>query len=464
MATVPPLDLLGVSSQSAPPSEKLETNESLREEIQRLSCENRELSSRLAVAERARDLDRKSRLAALNLMEDAVAARHAEQVEIEERRRVEEELREAHRRKDEFLATLAHELRNPLAPIRNSLNILRLGPRDEAVTGQIYGTLERQEGHMVRLVDDLLEISRITRGRIEYRKQHLDLASVVYAAVEASHPLIDIAHHKLTISLPEEKLLLFADPIRLTQVVSNLLNNAAKYTKEYGQIGITACRQGNSVLLSIHDNGEGIPADMLDKIFDPFTQVDRSHRSAQGGLGIGLTLVRTLVEAHGGSVHARSPGAGKGSEFVIRLPLVTRSQDVISQEPQQQYSRLPFRILVVDDNRDAAETTSSLLKLLDAEVMTAYHGETALGLVRSFRPAIMLLDIGMPGMDGNEVARRVRNMEQGRHITIIALTGWGQEDDRKRCKAAGFDHHLVKPVELNTLYSLLYAIPTSVRT
>lgn len=369
-------------------------------------------------------------------------------------REAEEALKEGDRRKDEFLATLAHELRNPLAPIRNGLHILRLAgdsPTD------VQELLERQVSHLVRLVDDLMEVSRITRGKIDLRKEQVDLAAVVQGAVETSMPLIEAARHRLDLTCPPEPITLDADPVRLTQIFSNLLNNAVKYTDEGGRIWLTVEREESTAVISVRDSGMGIPTEMLDKVFGLFTQVDRTYSRAQGGLGIGLTLVQSLVSMHGGSIEARSEGPGRGSEFVVRLPLVAgpaREPDPI--EPSAPHEALPaLRVLVVDDNRDAAASLAMVLKVLGADVRTAYDGEAALEVLRTYKPSVALLDLGMPCMDGFEVARRARREPHGRDVTLIALTGWGQEEDRRRSREAGFDHHLVKPVDLEALQELL---------
>lgn len=370
--------------------------------------------------------------------------------------RLEEALREADRRKDEFLAILAHELRNPLAPIRNSLHILRLTMSNDPTAERVGQMMERQVNHMVRLVDDLLEISRITRGKIELRKEPVDLAAIVRSAIEASRPLIESARHQLAISVPAEPVMLQADPVRLAQVLANLLNNAAKYTDPGGQIWLTVKRAGNEVAVSVRDTGVGIPADMLPQVFDLFTQVDRAADRAQGGLGIGLTLVRSLVEMHGGSVSARSDGPGQGSEFIVHLPLDQSAETLKPSGPVASASFLPpRRVMVVDDNRDSAESLGMLLRLLGAEVHVHLSGAEALAEMSRFQPSVVLLDIGMPEMDGYEVARRIRANPDLRDVTLIALTGWGQDEDRRRTHSAGFDHHLVKPADMKELESML---------
>ncbi len=431
-------------------------NEALGEQVELLKQKCADLSRQLDEAARGVEFGAKAAAQALNLMEDAIRSRRAEQEELINRGRVEEELRQADRRKDEFLATLAHELRTPLSPIRNSLHILRLAGLESGAADRVHTMIERQVNHMVRLVDDLLEVSRITRGKIELRREPVELSTVVQSAVETSLPLIEMAHHQLTVSLPGEPILLDADPVRFTQIVANLLNNAAKYTNEGGQIWLTATRDGRFAVLSVKDNGAGIPADVLPTIFDLFTQANRTYERAQGGLGIGLTLVRSLVDLHGGSIEARSAGPGKGSEFVVSMPLADGSQErSIDRTGKRPADLGPRRILVVDDTRDAAESLGMLLKFLGAEVLTVNDGPSALEAIKVFRPAVVLLDIGMPIMDGNEVARRARQQPEGREATLIALSGWAQLEDRRRSKEAGFDYHLVKPVDLGVLKELL---------
>ncbi len=343
------------------------SNEKLREELRQLHQTSAELLRRLHEATLGRQTDREIRRATLNLLEDAVEAHTAEQEENAKRRRIEEELRQANRRKDEFLATLAHELRNPLVPIRNCLHLLRFGGLDGPAVARACEMMERQVNHVVRLVDDLMEVSRITRGRIELRKEPVELAAVVQNAVEISKPLIEAGRHQFTLRLPPEPLVLDADPVRMAQLLSNLLNNAAKYTNEGGQVGLTAWREGSNVLVSVKDNGIGIAADMLPTIFDTFTQANRTYDRVQGGLGIGLTLVRSLVEMHGGSVEAWSEGLGRGSEFVVRLPLRERPAKREVDRRASRSTALSHRILVVDDNSDAAESVGMVLQLLGAD-------------------------------------------------------------------------------------------------
>jgi len=379
--------------------------------------------------------------------------------DIGERKRAEALLRDADRRKDEFLAILAHELRNPLAPIRNSLDILQLTNANDPATKRVRGVMERQVNHMVRLVDDLLEVSRITLGKIELRKERLDVAGVVRSAVESSRPLITAARHRLILRIPPEPLILEGDPVRLTQVIANLLNNAAKYTDEGGEISLTVERDAKDVTIAVRDTGTGIAASMLPHVFELFTQSERASGRAQGGLGIGLTLVKNLVELHGGCVEAHSEGPGKGSEFVVRLPRLGDEQLVSITGPEQQppATLAARRILVVDDNQDAAESLSMLLTMLGADVHVVHTGLDGLEAVAVYQPDVVLLDIGLPDIDGYEVARRIRQQHSA-DIRLIALTGWGQEEDRRRTRAAGFDHHLIKPADIRALEVLLNSL------
>lgn len=374
-----------------------------------------------------------------------------------ERKRAEDALKQADRRKDEFLAMLAHELRNPLAPLRSSVDIMQRTAAQDPVNAKLCQTMDRQVNHLVRLVDDLLEVSRITRGKIDLRKEIVDLATVARSAIETSRPLIDAAGLQLTVALPSEPIAINGDPVRLAQVFANLLNNSAKYNQVGGQIWLSALRDGDEAVVSVRDNGIGIAAEMLPKVFDMFMQVDRATNRAQGGLGIGLTLVRSLVELHHGSVAVCSGGPDRGSEFVVRLPIAVdgrrAAEPRTSSAPRQQLTLR--RVLVVDDNVDAATTLGALLRVLGAEIHIAHDGPSALQTIEACRPEIVLLDIGMPGMDGFEVAERIRRNPQLADLVLIALTGWGQEDDRRRTRVAGFDHHLVKPVNLEALQQLL---------
>jgi two-component system CheB/CheR fusion protein len=383
-------------------------------------------------------------------------------MDMTDHHKMEDALRQADRRKDEFLAMLAHELRNPLAPIRNSLHIMRMNRQHDPTAERVAEMMERQVNHLVRLVDDLLEISRITRGKIELRKELVEVAAFIRGAVETSRPLIDAAGHQLAVTIPPEPLTLEGDPVRLAQVFANLLNNAAKYMDAGGQIWLTVRRANSHVAISVRDTGTGIPADMLPHVFDLFMQVDRHAGRSQGGLGIGLTLVKNLVELHDGTVEAHSDGPGRGSEFVVHLPLapVQCLADIPEKVVNPSLVLTTRRVLVVDDNRDAAESLGALLKLLGAEVRVAFNGPEALEALRTYQPGVMLLDIGMPGMDGYEVARRVRQQPEFRHVTLVALTGWGQEEDRRRSAAAGFDYHLIKPADLDALQTILISLET----
>jgi signal transduction histidine kinase len=381
---------------------------------------------------------------------------------LDERERTTEALKQADRRKDEFLATLAHELRNPLAPIRNSLQILRMTACIDPAAERVCEMMERQVNHMVRLVDDLMEVSRITRGLIELRKEETDLATIIREAVETSKPLIEAGQHQLAISLPPDVIPLYGDTLRLGQVFANLLNNAAKYTDPGGQIWLTAKRDGDEAVVSVRDNGIGLSPEMLPVVFDMFMQADRSTNRSHGGLGIGLTLVKSLVELHGGKIAAHSAGRNQGSEFSVRLPIAMERQSAPTQptaESSVSRSRGNRRVLVVDDNQDAASSMAMLLRVLGSEVEIANDGPQALARVESFRPDVVLLDIGMPDMDGFEVARRIRQRSEFDNIVLIALTGWGQAEDRDRTQAAGFDHHLVKPADITALQSLLGSRP-----
>jgi len=368
-----------------------------------------------------------------------------------------DELAEASRHKDEFLATLAHELRNPLAPIRNAAHYLGMKGLTEPDAKTARDVIARQVTVMVRLIDDLLDVSRISRNKLDLRKQHVELATVVESALESSRSLIQQCGHELTISLPPEPVHLDADPIRLAQVFLNLLNNAAKYTKRGGHIWLTAQREGSDVVISVRDNGIGISGDMLSGIFDMFTQVDKSLERSQGGLGIGLTLVRRLVEMHDGCIEARSNGPDEGSEFVVRLPLLIQPPD--EPPPRSDVPRATAlsecRILVVDDAKDSADSLGMLLRLMGNDIRTAHDGLQAVEVAETFHPELVLLDIGLPKLNGYDVARRIRQQPWGRDVILVALTGWGQDEDRRRSQEAGFNFHIVKPVELAALEKLL---------
>ena len=386
--------------------------------------------------------------------------------DVTERRQMEDNLRtlaadlaEADRRKDEFLATLAHELRNPLAPLSNTLEILkRLGSGEPAVHRGL-DTMERQLEQLVRLVDDLLDLSRITHNRIELRKRSIELAPLIRQAVLGAQPLAHAANHAIEVNLPSEPLWLNADAVRLTQVFGNLLNNSCKYTPAGGRIRVIAQSDGTDAVVTISDTGIGIPADKLATIFDMFTQVDHSREQSQGGLGIGLTLVKRLVEMHGGSVEAQSDGVGQGSTFVVRLPVAIAVSDVPAPVPSESLDNgATHRILVVDDNKDSADSLAMLLQLTGHEVFVAHDGHSALVAVELRRPDAVLLDIGLPSLNGHDVCRWIRQQPWGKTTVIIALTGWGQEEDRRRSQEAGFDGHLVKPVDHGHLLALLESL------
>lgn len=380
-------------------------------------------------------------------------------LEEQVRQRV-EELAENDRRKDEFLATLAHELRNPLAPLSNAMAILKSAGDDPETFRRTREMMERQMGQMVRLIDDLLDVSRISRGKIELRKERLDIATVIHQALEICRPLSDKAAHRLDLDLPPVAAFVDADPVRLAQVFCNLLSNAFKFTPPGGHILLSAVAVGKELVVSIRDNGMGIPVDRLSDIFEIFTQLDRSLERPQSGLGIGLTLVRRLVGLHGGEVVALSEGPGKGSEFIVRLPLAQDQSPPPGPAGSVGQARASGRrILVVDDNQDSANSMSMLLRLSGNEVETAHDGLQAIEIAGRFRPEMVLLDIGMPRLNGYDAARRIRAEPWGKPIFLVALTGWGQDDDRRKSREAGFDEHLVKPVDYDKLMALLAAVP-----
>jgi signal transduction histidine kinase/ActR/RegA family two-component response regulator len=386
-------------------------------------------------------------------------------VDITERRRIEQALRENDRRKDEFLATLAHELRNPLAPIRNAVYLLQKLDGDDPVAKDrgrsLVTMMEKQVAHLIRLVDDLLEVSRITSGKIELRKQHVDLAAVIHQAIQTSEPLINAGRHKMSVSLSSKPLIVDGDLVRLTQVFANLLNNAAKYTLPEGHIEISTKRDGDEAVVSVRDSGIGISADTLPRVFDLFTQSSRALSHAQGGMGVGLALARSLVEMHGGRVEGRSGGIGHGSEFVVRLPLTITSSrgEETGSEATVSSTAGSHRVLVVDDDRDVADTLVMLLQSMGADVRVAYGGAAALPAVAEFKPHFAFVDIGMPVMDGYETVRRIRMLPEGKDIVLAALSGWGRDEDRRRATEAGFDHHFVKPIDIDALENLLGSAP-----
>jgi len=386
--------------------------------------------------------------------------------DVTERRRLADDLRklagdlsEADRRKDEFLATLAHELRNPLAPLRNMLEILKRVGREGEPARQAIDTMDRQLGQMVRLVDDLLDLERITHNRLELRNARIELAPVIHQAVQTARTLAESSGHEMQVIVPAEPIYLHADAVRLTQVFGNLLNNACKYTEPGGKIRLTAERQGGEAVVSVRDTGTGIPPDKLDSIFDMFAQVDRPLERSRGGLGIGLTLVKQLVHMHGGSIEARSPGEGKGSEFIVRLPTIVHEAGAAAERPAAlREPARACRVLIVDDNVDAAASLVMLLEIAGNEAWMVHDGAEALNAVAARRPELVLLDIGLPVLSGYEVCRRLREQSWGRDMQVIALTGWGQEEDRRKSLEAGFDGHLVKPVDYPALMALLASV------
>ena len=414
--------------------------------------------------------DRSERLVAGIASQAAIAIDNARlfqaaQQELGERRRAEaklreseEALRDADRRKDEFLATLAHELRNPLAPIRNAVEILRLTEADPVAAASARQLLERQLKQLVRLIDDLLDVSRITQGRLELRKEKLDLTLALRMAVETSRPLIESRQHTLHVGAQPEVFFMDADATRIAQVFANLLNNSAKYSPPGSSISARIAREGDSAIVTIADNGVGIPHAMLGRVFEMFERVDREPERTPDGLGIGLTLVRRLVELHGGTVTAHSEGLNCGSTFIVKLPLsqaasLPEETHAAPMEPSAGGTRR--KILVVDDNRDSAMSLSLLLELDGHDVRRAYDGLEALEIAEDFRPEITLLDIGMPRLDGYGAARELRRREWAKESLLVALTGWGQQEDKRLAREAGFDHHMVKPVDPDALRRLL---------
>ncbi|MBW3598781.1 MAG: response regulator [Planctomycetes bacterium] len=385
--------------------------------------------------------------------------------DVSERRRMERELQEharqleeAHRRKDEFLAMLGHELRNPLAPISMGLELLKGPPTDE----EVIATMRSQVEHLIRLVDDLLDISRITRGDVPLRKQHVELAAVIARAVEMVRPLINQGEHDLSVSVPDEPMRIEADPVRLTQAFANLLNNAAKYSPRSSPVRMLAQREGDLAVVRVQDEGIGIAPEWLPRVFEMFAQAEPSVERSQGGLGIGLTLVQNLVRMHGGDVKAHSEGVGRGSEFTVSLPLLPEAQrsaeDGAAAAPTSAGQRR--RVLIVDDNRAAGRITQLLLEsVLGHEVALARDGPAAIECARTFHPHAVVLDIGLPGMSGYEVARRLRTLHGMEKAILIALTGYGEERDRRQALEAGFDHHLVKPASASSLREALHATP-----
>jgi PAS domain S-box-containing protein len=387
-------------------------------------------------------------------------------VDLTRRKLLEEALIESDRRKDEFLATLAHELRNPLAPVRYAVNVVgQKGPETPELRWAV-DIIERQTQHMARLIDDLLDVNRITRNTLELRKETVELSSIVSSAVEASQPVIEKNQQKLVVDLPREPILLDADTVRLAQVFSNLLHNASKYSKQPeggGSIWLTAQRDQRTATVTVRDSGIGIAPAMLSKVFDMFTQVGRSRGQREGGLGIGLALAKRLVEMHGGVIEARSEGVGKGSEFVVRLPVREAAREVTSPStrPSSSSERQKRRILIADDNPDVVESFQLMLQMMGHEVETALDGLEAIEKAGQFEPEAIVLDIGMPGLDGLETARRIRQQPWGKRAVLIAITGWGNDNNKRESADAGFDVHLVKPVDPMTIVNTLDKIDES---
>jgi signal transduction histidine kinase len=463
-----------------------------RKELQRANEDLASANARLSEANIALQEEKTRELEVFNRSlqranSELEAANRLLQSENAERTRAEQALKEADRHKDEFLAMLAHELRNPLAPIHNAIELMRIKPLNDPQLNWARDVIARQLTSLTRLVDDLLDVSRITRGKINLTRQMVELEALISRAIETVHPLFDEQKHQLTLELPEPGLKLFGDSTRLTQAIANVLGNAAKYTDRGGKIIVSAAVRDDDVEIRIRDNGIGIRPEMLPYVFELFTQLDRDDGRTQGGLGIGLALVQRLVQMHGGNVSAASEGPGKGSEFVIRLPLLREEADEADGQPLEaepeptvdlvateremasvvtplvtaSTARLARRILIADDNNDALESLATLLQLSGHEVFTATNGGTALQSVERHLPEVVLLDIGMPLLDGYEVARRIRAQPWGQRITLVALTGWGQDSDRRRSREAGFDSHLVKPLDLETLTDLLARLPSA---
>ena len=431
-----------------------------RTELQGLNARLADANKELALANEALHADRAREVHKLN---ESLRATNAEleranrelQAEIVERMRVEDRLREADRRKDEFLATLAHELRNPLAPIQSALNVRRLArPDPDPGERELQSLLERQMRHLVRLVDDLLDVSRITRDRLELRSEVLTLAPVLEAALETVQPLLDAAGQGVDLAMPQSPLFLSGDPQRLAQVFANLLSNASKFSAQGARIALSASVEGDAVEVSVRDSGIGLdPAQQA--FFDLFAQVDTSLERARGGLGIGLTLARRLVELHGGRLSAASGGLGRGSEFIVRLPLHMAVEPAALEPPTRSFEPLPrgLRILVVDDNHDSADMLSLSLKMMGHQVQALYDPLVVVDAARQFQPDLVFLDVGMPVLNGFALAERLHKVDWpgGRRPRLVALTGWGQAEDRRRSEEAGFDEHLVKPADLDTI-------------
>jgi signal transduction histidine kinase len=416
--------------------------------LARTGADSRAITQAMALLGNVTVIERPVRVSTfISAIRSALRARHRQY----ELRALLEGLEEADRRKTEFLATLAHELRSPLAPLKMALSLLQMKPLPPEAARPHYETMGRQVDHMVRLIDDLMEVSRITRGKIELQPQTIELGAVVRDALELSRPLLESARHELRVRGLERDWRVSGDGVRLTQVFANLFNNAAKYTPAGGVVEVEIEGQPPHVRVHVRDNGVGLERGMLDEVFGMFVQVSGSARAAQGGLGIGLTLVRNLVELHGGRVTAASEGLGRGCEFIVELPLAA---PLPASEPAAAINGDGLRgarILVVDDNRDAADSLGVLLRALGADVRVAHAGDEALSLAAEWQPEIAILDVGMPGMDGCELASRLRADPRYEHLLMVALTGWGQPADRERIAAAGFAHHFLKPLDIASL-------------
>lgn len=381
--------------------------------------------------------------------------------DVNDRKLAEEQLRQADQRKNEFLAILAHELRNPLAPLRNGLHILKLRADADPTVSQTVNMMDRQMTHLVRLVDDLLDVSRITRGKLELRQRKVLLTEILDHAMESVRAFIESHRHQLSVEIRARNLLVDGDPDRLAQVFSNLLSNAAKYTEAGGHITLSLDHENDEAVIAVQDNGVGIPPHALEQVFDMFSQVRSGEVRGAEGLGIGLSLVRTLVQMHSGTVRAFSDGPGRGARFTVRLPLAEEPVMSAVTAPISAVQNRVQRVLVVDDNTDAATSLALLLRMEDYEVCTAADGEEAIEQTRTFGPQIIFMDLAMPRLDGLEAARRIRALPQGEHVRIVALTGWGQEADLQRTRDAGMDHHLTKPVSLDDLQSVLQGPPSA---
>ena len=375
-------------------------------------------------------------------------------VDLTQRKIAELDLRNADRRKDEFLATLSHELRNPLAPIRSALEVIRIAGGNAELVERARAIMERQLAHLVRITDDLLDVARITHNKIELRRERTDLRTALQSAIETVRPALESKAQRLTVDVTSAPLWADADPTRVAQALSNLLNNASRYTPAGGQITITAASRHGTAIITFEDTGIGIPADMLPHIFNMFTQLQGYRDRTHGGLGIGLTLARRLIELHGGTIEASSEGVDRGSCFRVRVPLSARSADTAPSPGQQGATGMKCRVLIAEDNVDAAEMMSMLLTVKQHDVRVAHDGEQAVAVARDFQPHIAFVDIGMPRVDGFETARRLRALLGGR-VTLVALTGWGQDEDKRKAREAGFDHHLTKPPEPDVLDRLI---------